>query len=429
MLTAEPPGRALSGRLRPAGDKSISHRALILAGLAAGESRIEGLLRSADTSCTRQAMVQLGAQVRDEGPLVLVRGTGAAGPRAPSADLDMGNSGTAMRLLAGVLAGQPFSSVLTGDASLSTRPMGRIIRPLRSMGAHIEAAEGDRAPLRIAGTTQLHGIEYASPVASAQIKSCLLLAGLYATGRTRVSEPRLSRDHTERMLPLFGVACEDGAVTGGSRLQAAAVQVPADPSSAAFLAVAALLVPGSELMLTGIGVNPTRVAFFDVLQAMGADLVFESPRLQGREPVADLRVRYSGQLRGVDVPGEWIPSMIDEVPALLALAAAADGVTRVRDAAELRVKESDRLAVMGQGLRALGVAVTDHADGIDVCGGALRAARVDAHGDHRCAMSFAALGQATPGGLRIAGAELIDTSYPGFHADMRSLGARLDEAA
>jgi 3-phosphoshikimate 1-carboxyvinyltransferase len=425
MLIAEPPGRALGGSLRPAGDKSISHRALIFAGLAAGESRIDGLLVSADTSATRAAMEQLGAVIRDEGDTLVVQGTGERGLQAPTHELDMGNSGTAMRLLAGVLAGQGFRSVLTGDESLSGRPMGRIIRPLQSMGARISAAAGDTAPLHIDGHAGLQGVAYASPVASAQIKSCLLLAGLYAKGVTSVTEPHLSRDHTERMLPLFGVSCVDASVTGGSRLHAADVVVPADPSSAAFLTVAALLVPGSEILLQNIGLNPTRVAFYDVLCEMGAELVFENQRNLGSEPVADLRVCHSGRLRGVDVSGASIPAMIDEVPALLALAACADGVTRVRDAAELRVKESDRLAVMGQGLRQLGIEVTDYPDGIDITGGQPQSGSVDAHGDHRCAMSFAALGQVVEGGVHITGAELIGTSYPGFHADMGRLGASL----
>jgi len=429
VLVAEPPGRSLSGHLRPAGDKSISHRALIFSGLARGESRIVGLLRSADTDATQTAMSQLGARYNEEGGALRVIGTGAEGLAPPAADLDMGNSGTAMRLLAGVLAGQPFDSVLFGDASLSSRPMGRILRPLRSMGARIDAEDGDRSPLRIHGTTELQGIDYVSPVASAQIKSCLLLAGLYARGRTKVTEPRLSRDHTERMLPVFGVACQDRSVQGGDRLQGAEVSVPADPSSAAFLAVAALLVPDSTLKLTEVGINPTRVAFYDVLKAMGADLAFTNERMLGQEPVADLQVRYSGRLRGIDVPGDWIPAMIDEVPALLAIADCAEGVTRIREAAELRVKESDRLEVMGTGLRALGIGVADYEDGIDITGGLPHSGAVEAHGDHRCAMSFAALGQVVGGGIGITGAELIGTSYPGFHDDMRRVGARLSHPA
>lgn len=428
MLRAEPPGNALRGRLRPPGDKSISHRALILGGLAEGITRIDGLLVSADTSATRLAMEQLGAAVSEEGATVCIRGLGTAGLHAPSTPLDMGNSGTAMRLLAGVLAAQAFDSELVGDASLSTRPMGRIIQPLELMGADIRAGAGGRAPLRIRGNPGLQGIDYASPVASAQIKSCVLLAGIYARGRTRVTEPRPSRDHTERLLPHFGVACDQASVQGGSRLLAAPVQVPADPSSAAFLVAAALLVPGSELLLEGVGTNPTRTAFYSVLHGMGAQLAFHNPRLDSGEPVADLRARHSGRLRGIDVPADWIPAMIDEIPVLLALAAFAEGTTRVRGAAELRVKESDRLRVMGQGLQAMGIEIAEFPDGMDVVGGTPRPASVDGHGDHRCAMSFAVMGQAIEPGLEISGTELIGTSYPGFQDDMRSIGARLSEA-
>jgi 3-phosphoshikimate 1-carboxyvinyltransferase len=429
-LRAEPAAGPLKGELRPPGDKSISHRALIFGGLADGTTHISGLLESADTTATRRAMEQLGAQFSRSRDGWQVCGLGSSGLQAPVEPLDMGNSGTAMRLLAGVLSAQPFASVLTGDASLNSRPMGRVIKPLELMGARIKSRPGQLAPLHIEGSPGLRGITYASPVASAQVKSCVLLAGLFASGTTRVSEPHLSRDHTERMLPLFGVQMGEGiSLQGPQALQAARVDVPADPSSAAFPAVAALLVPGSDILLRRVGMNPTRAALFEVLKLMGADIQLAESGQPGLEPLADVRVRYSGALRGVDVPPEWVPAMIDEVPVLLALAALASGVTRIRGAAELRVKESDRLAVMARGLEALGIDVQEYPDGIDVHGGQPRSARVEAANDHRCAMSFAVLGQCTPGGIDIGGADYIDTSYPGFISDMRSLGAQLHKVS
>ncbi|MEE4173036.1 MAG: 3-phosphoshikimate 1-carboxyvinyltransferase [Xanthomonadales bacterium] len=429
-LRVSPAGRPLAGTVQPPGDKSISHRALLFGGLADGQTRIRGLLVSGDTNATRRAMEQLGAQFEDGHDGVTVTGIGAAGPRAPEGLLDMGNSGTAMRLLAGVLAGQPFDSVLSGDVSLNSRPMGRIIRPLELMGAEIEAEEGGRAPLRVKGRSPLAAIDYRSPVASAQVKSCVLLAGLYADGVTRVTEPHPSRDHTERMLPQFGVSLGEGpSVEGGQRLQGTDVTVPADPSSAAFLVAAALLVPGSDVTVIGVGLNPTRDGLFRVLERMGARIDRQNLREAGGEPVADLRVRHSPDLVGVDVPAAWIPSMIDEVPVLLAIAARARGTTRIREAEELRVKESDRLAVMARGLAALGVSVRETRDGIDVEGGPSRHATVESSHDHRCAMSFAVLALCTEGGVTIDGAEYIDTSYPDFRRDLASLGAVLETEA
>jgi 3-phosphoshikimate 1-carboxyvinyltransferase len=294
------------------------------------------------------------------------------------------------------------------------------------MGASIRAEPGDTAPLHIRGG-KLQGIAYESPVASAQVKSCVLLAGLYASGRSSVSEPMLSRDHTERMLPAFGVRLPAPCtVRGGSELQGAALRVPADPSSAAFAAAAALMVPGSEVILHDVGLNPTRVGFFRAIEAMGAAVEIQPQDDFGGEPVGTIRVRYTGTLRAIDLPAAWIPSMIDEIPVLMALAATANGTTRIRGAAELRVKESDRLAVMSTGLARLGVTVAEYPDGCDVTGqAALRTARVDGRDDHRCAMSFALLGMLCPHGLTVAGADYIETSYPGFVADMVSLGAEI----
>jgi 3-phosphoshikimate 1-carboxyvinyltransferase len=424
-LEVRPASRALSGGLTPPGDKSISHRALIFASLAKGRSTLSGLLDAADTRATRNALAQLGAGFIPVGSGFEVEGLGGR-LEAPGEALDMGNSGTAMRLLAGVLAAQSFDSVLVGDASLSGRPMRRIMKPLALMGASIEASEGDTAPLRISGRA-LRGIAYDSPVASAQVKSCVLLAGLYASGTSSVREPMLSRDHTERMLPVFGVEMpRPCTVRGGSELRAAALRVPADPSSAAFAAAAALMVPGSDVVLHDVGLNPTRTGFFRALQAMGAAVETKPQQDLGGEPVGTVRVRYTGSLRAIDLPGSWIPSMIDEIPVLMALAATATGTSRIRGATELRVKESDRLSVMSTGLQRLGVDVSEYPDGCDIVGqGGLRSARVDGCDDHRCAMSFALLGMLCPDGVTVDGADYIDTSYPGFVQDLVSLGADL----
>jgi 3-phosphoshikimate 1-carboxyvinyltransferase len=425
-LTTKPAAAPLRGELTPPGDKSISHRALIFACLAHGPSRVRGLLESADVRATANACRQLGMTLREQAGEWLLEGVGERGLQAPGAPLDMGNSGTAMRLLAGVLAAQPFASELVGDASLSRRPMRRIVAPLEQMGAHIETAAGGMPPLRIAGTPGLRGIDYVSPIASAQVKSCLLLAGLYASGQTTVREPLRSRDHTEKMLPAFGVPLYgDCGVRGGSRLTGASLRVPADISSAAFLLAAAALVPGSDLLLRDVGLNETRDGVVQVLQAMGADLTVLDRRRFGEEPVGDIRIRYAGRLRGVDIPVDRVPALIDELPVILALAATAEGTTRLRGAAELRVKESDRLAVMGRGLRALGVELGEYADGMDVQGGPIRGGVVDGAGDHRCAMSFCILGQVASAGIEVAGCENIDTSYPGFVDDLARAGGTI----
>lgn len=423
MLLAEPAPSPLRGELIPPGDKSISHRALIFACLSQGRSRVTGLLDSEDVKATANACCQLGMKLQHDGDALLLDGVGPAGLSAPHGPLDMGNSGTAMRLLAGVLAAQPFDSELTGDESLSRRPMTRIVKPLSAMGARIETAPGGRPPLRINGNPDLQGIDYRSPIASAQVKSCLLLAGLYAKGRTSVTEPLKSRDHTEKMLPAFGVTLHgECGVDGGSRLQAASVHVPADISSAAFFMVAAAMVPGSDLVLRNVGLNETRDGIIHVLKAMGADLSISDLREQGGEAVGDVRVRYAGMLHGIEIPSERIPSMIDELPVVLALAAVSEGTTVLRGAAELRVKESDRLAVMARGLEALGVKLQEYEDGMDVQGGTISGGAVDGAGDHRCAMSFAILGQVASGAVHIAGAENIDTSFPSFVQDLSRLG-------
>ena len=423
MLATSPATSPLLGELTPPGDKSISHRALIFACLARGQSRVTGLLESEDVKSTANACRQLGMGTRQDADTLVLEGVGAAGLSPPRSALDMGNSGTAMRLLAGVLAAQPFESELSGDESLSQRPMTRIVKPLAMMGARIETADGGTPPLRISGNPDLQGIDYQSPIASAQVKSCVLLAGLYAKGRTTVTEPLKSRDHTEKMLPAFGVEMQgDCGVKGGSALKGASVHVPGDISSAAFFMVAAAMVPGSNLLLRNVGLNETRDGIVKVLRAMGANLSVHDPRQQGGEEVGDIRVRYAGRLKGITIPLELVPSLIDELPIILALAAVSEGTTVLRGAEELRVKESDRLAVMARGLETLGVSLQEYADGVDIQGGEIQGGQVDGAGDHRCAMSFAVLGQLAAADVLVAGSQNIDTSYPCFVRDLSSIG-------
>jgi 3-phosphoshikimate 1-carboxyvinyltransferase len=424
-------GTPLHGDIVVPGDKSISHRAIMLGAIADGVTRIEGFLEGEDTRATAAIFAQLGVRIEapSEGVRV-VHGVGLHGLRAPSGPLDCGNAGTAMRLLAGLLAAQAFDSVLVGDESLSKRPMRRVIEPLSAMGAQIDSNDGC-APLRIRGGRELHGVDCTLPVASAQLKSALLLAGLYAQGETHVREPRPTRDYTERMLAAFGAACAfvpgEAALLGGFPLQARDVQVPADFSSAAFLLVAASIVPGSELLLRRVGMNPRRTGLLRVLRAMGADIAEESTGEQGGEPVADLRVRHA-PLHGIEVPVECVADMIDEFPALFVAAACAEGATVVRGAAELRVKESDRIAVMAEGLRALGIRVDETPDGATIHGGALHGGEVDSHGDHRVAMAFAVAAQCAQGEVRIGDVANVATSFPGFDALARDCGFDLRKA-
>ena len=428
ILVSEQAGAGLQGELQPPGDKSISHRALIFSCLATGRSELRGLLESEDTLATLKACEQLGAVVERSAGKIYITGTGGNLALPPGGLLDMGNSGTAMRLLAGVLCGQGIDCVLSGDESLDSRPMGRIVIPLTKMGADIAATEQGTAPLSIHSTGSLRGIEYQSPVASAQIKSCVLLAGLSASGTTRVLEPRLSRDHTERMLPLFGVELPAPCtVVGGASLQATSFTVPGDISSAVFALAAAAMVPGSEVKIRQVGLNPTRTGFLRCLEAMGADISISNQSDMDTEPVGDIRLAYKQGLRAIDVEETLIPDMIDEIPLLMVLAATATGTTRIRGAAELRVKESDRLAVMAEGLSSLGVELKEYPDGVDITGGPISGGRVESAHDHRCAMSFAVLGQVSSGPIRIGDAEYIATSYPGFVSDMASLGARLQQ--
>ena len=412
------PTMALHGEVVVPGDKSVSHRAIMLSALANGVSRITGFLEGEDTRATARIFGQLGMSIDAPSPGErIVHGVGLHGLRAPEDVLDCGNSGTAMRLLCGVLAGQNFDSVLTGDASLSKRPMRRVTEPLASMGANIGTAAGGTPPLRVRGGQPLRGIEYASPIASAQVKSAVLLAGLYAGGETAVIEPRPTRDYTERMLAAFGwpVAFEPGRarLSGGHGLHATDIDVPADFSSAAFFIVAASIIPGSELVLRNVGINPRRTGLLHVLRAMGADIKEENRCEAGGEPVADLVV-HDAPLHGIEVPIEHVADMIDEFPVLFVAAACAEGVTTIRGAEELRVKESDRIAVMATGLRVLGVRIEEIPDGAVIEGGALRGGTVESHGDHRIAMAFAVAGAVAGSSITIRDCANVATSFPGF---------------
>lgn len=422
------PGGALSGRIRVPGDKSISHRALMLGAIAEGSTRIRGFLEGEDALATLEALRALGVRIeRPAAGEVTVHGVGLHGLQPPRHPLDCGNAGTAMRLLAGLLAGQPFDSELTGDESLLRRPMERVAEPLNRMGAQVET-RGGRPPLRIRGGRRLQGIDYRLPVASAQVKSALLLAGLYAEGRTCVSEPAPTRDHTERMLRAFGcpVAVREGkvCVEGGARLRAAAIEVPADISSAAFFLVGAAIAPGSDLVLEEVGVNPTRTGAIEILRRMGADIALANERIAAGEPVAELRVRSSA-LRGIAVPRELVPRAIDEFPVLFVAAANAEGQTVVQGAEELRVKESDRIAAMAEGLRQLGVQAEPTPDGLRIAGGAYGGGRIDSHGDHRVAMAFAIAGLRAGGPITVLDCANVATSFPGFVELARSAGLRI----
>ncbi|MEN9314424.1 MAG: 3-phosphoshikimate 1-carboxyvinyltransferase [Pseudomonadota bacterium] len=430
------PGGRLTGRIRVPGDKSISHRAIMLGALADGVTRVTGFLEGADAISTMNVFRALG--VRVDGPeagRVTVHGVGVDGLRGVDTPLDCGNAGTAMRLLMGLLAGQRFASTLVGDESLTKRPMRRVATPLASMGADIETTDGT-PPVTIRPVDGLRAIDYAMPMASAQVKSAVLLAGLYAQGTTTVTEPAPTRDHTERMLTGFGVKVHcDGArvgIEGGQRLTATDIDVPADISSAAFFLVGASIAEGSDLVLEHVGVNPTRTGILDILRLMGADIELQNPREVGGEPVADLRVR-SAKLRGIDVPPELVPLAIDEFPVLFVAAACAEGRTVVTGAEELRVKESDRIAVMADGLRALGVDARPTPDGMVIEGvGPGRAAfgggEITTHGDHRIAMSFtmAALRASAP--ILIHDTVNVATSFPGFSALARRAGVDITES-
>lgn len=423
------PGTPLQGTLTIPGDKSVSHRAVMFAALADGTSHIHGFLEGEDTRATARMFEQMGVRIDTPTPSTrIVHGVGIDGLKAPAGVLDCGNAGTGMRLMAGVLAGQAFDSTLVGDESLSKRPMRRVTDPLALMGARIDTAANGTPPLQVHGGQALQGIDYALPVASAQVKSCVLLAGLYAQGETSVLEPHPTRDYTERMLRAFGVEIDfepgRACLRGGQRLRATDVVVPADFSSAAFFLVAASIIPGSAVRLLQVGLNPRRTGLLDALRLMGADITIENAGEQGGEPVGDLVVRHA-PLHGAVIPEAIVPDMIDEFPALFIAAAAAKGQTVISGAAELRVKESDRLAAMATGLRSLGIQVDEVADGATIHGGRIGAGNIDAHGDHRIAMAFAIAGQLASGEVRVEDVANVATSFPGFDALARGCGFRL----
>ncbi len=421
---------SLRGEITVPGDKSISHRSVMLGAIARGTTEIANFLEGADCLSTISCFRNMGVAIEKKGGRFLVRGNGMQGLAAPSGTLDVGNSGTTTRLMSGILAGQGFTSVLSGDSSLNSRPMGRIITPLSSMGANITSInENGCAPLRI-GPGTLHGISYESPVASAQVKSAILLAGLYADGNTSVTEPSLSRDHTERMLQSFGASLSttfhpDGRATTEilpcEELYGQQILVPGDISSAAYFIAAGALVPGSELLIRNVGVNATRAGFLTVCENMGADVTLLNKSSEGGEPRADILVRTS-ELRGTVIQGDIIPTLIDEIPILSIMAACAEGTTVIKDAAELKVKETDRIDTITEGLRAMGASVTPTEDGMIIEGAGnpdksyapLHGAHINSHSDHRIAMAFAVAGLVADGETVIQDSQCVEISYPAF---------------
>jgi 3-phosphoshikimate 1-carboxyvinyltransferase len=421
-------GGQLHGTYRVPGDKSISHRAIMLGAIAEGITQISGFLEGEDTFATMSAFRALG--VRIEGPTqgqVTVHGVGKQGLQPPKSPLYLGNSGTSMRLLAGLCAGQKFTVELQGDESLSKRPMRRIIEPLTLMGAHISGNYQDTPPLTICGNPKLQGIHYTLPVASAQVKSCVLLAGLYAQGTTCVVEPTPTRDHTERMLQGFNYPLQREKqqiyLTSAHALHATTIEVPADISSATFFIIGATIAPGSDILLEHVGINPTRTGVIEILQQMGADITLLNYREIGYEPVVDIRVRYS-PLHGIHIPSALVPLAIDEFPALFIAAACAQGETVLKDAEELRVKESDRIQVMAEGLQILGIRAQPTADGLIIQGGTFQGGVVNSHGDHRVAMAFAMAALRAKNTLVIENCANVATSFPNFIDLTRQAGLR-----
>jgi len=424
------PGGKLSGNIRVPGDKSISHRALMLGAIAEGRTTISNFLEGEDTLATLRAFREMGVKIENiPGEKVVIHGVGLHGLHASANILNLGNSGTSVRLLAGLLAGQSFNSELTGDPSLQKRPMRRITEPLHLMHAAIQCTEAGTLPISIRGGQHLKGIHYDMPVASAQLKSCLLLAGLYADGETCVQEPSPTRDHTERLLGQFGYAVktenQSVCLTGGGRLQGTAVHVPADISSAAFFIVAASIAAGSDIILEQIGLNPTRDAVIGILQSMGADIRISNRRDVSGEPVGDIRVR-SASLHGVEIPPEKVPYAIDEFPAIMIAAATAAGETRLSGAEELRVKESDRIAAITGGLQELGIDAEAQPGGLRVSGNRIRGGTVNSFGDHRIAMAFAMAGLVAGEPVIIRDCANVDTSFPGFVAMARDAGLGIE---
>jgi len=424
------PGGKLSGEIRVPGDKSISHRAIMLGAIAQGISEVTGFLEGEDALATLAAFRNLGVKI--DGPIagrVTVHGVGMHGLTLPENALDLGNSGTSIRLLCGLLAGQNFNTVLKGDSSLAQRPMGRVIDPLAKMGAVIGSDEG-KLPLHVQGGNALYAIAYELPMASAQVKSCLLLAGMYAKGKTTIVEPAPTRNHSERMLEGMGYPIQvDGnkvTIEGGGTLLATQIDVPADISSATFFIVGATIAPDSDITLKHVGINPTRIGVINILRLMGADITISNETITGGEPVADIRVRYA-PLKGIDIPIEQVPLAIDEFPAIFIAAACAEGRTILTGAEELRVKESDRIQAMAEGLTILGIDAVTTEDGIIIHGGTIGSGEVDSLGDHRIAMSFAMAGLQAGGTIVIKDCANVSTSFPNFVELATEAGLTLDE--
>lgn len=423
-------GGSLKGTIRVPGDKSISHRSIMLGSLAEGTTHVTGFLEGDDALATLASFRAMGVQI--DGPKegnVTIHGVGMHGLTAPKEDVYLGNSGTSIRLLSGLLVGQDFESTLTGDKSLSGRPMKRVTAPLALMGATIESNEG-KPPLRIKKANKLKGITYTLPMASAQVKSCILLAGMYAEGKTMIIEPAPTRDHTERMLSGMGykvdVQGDTISIEGGGTLTASNIDVPADISSATFFMVGAAISEGSDLTLTHVGINPTRVGVINILRLMGADISLSNEKMTGGEPVADIRIKYA-PLTGINIPEDQVPLAIDEFPALFVAAACAEGQTVLTGAAELRVKESDRIQAMADGLTILGIDAQSTMDGIIINGGVIGSGEVESHDDHRIAMSFAIAGLRAGGTIQINDCANVATSFPNFIALANETGLEIEE--
>lgn len=417
--------KALKGTVTVPGDKSISHRSVMFGALAEGTTRVTNFLRGADCLSTIDCFRRLGIEIEDRSEEILIHGKGLHGLTAPSSILDVGNSGTTTRLLSGILAGQPFTTELNGDASIQSRPMKRIMDPLTQMGARIESVKGNGCAPLLIRPSSLHGIHYQSKVASAQVKSCILLAGLYADSPTSVTEPYLSRNHSEIMLRHFGAQVTSDGTTASilpdPRLLAQDIEVPGDISSAAYFIAAALIVPDSEILIRNVGINPTRDGLLRVCRNMGADITLLNEHAGSGEPTADLLVRCSS-LHETTVEGALIPTLIDELPVVAALACFAEGTTVIKDAQELKVKESNRIDVMAQNLTAMGAHVTATDDGMIIEGGhPLHGARIDSRLDHRIAMTFAVTALASDGETEITGADCVQISYPNFYEDLETL--------
>tara|TARA_R110002050_G_scaffold57423_5_gene129308 strand:+ start:229778 stop:231097 length:1320 start_codon:yes stop_codon:yes gene_type:complete len=424
------PGGKLQGELRVPGDKSISHRSIMLGSLAEGVTEVSGFLEGEDALATLAAFRAMGVQI--DGPQngkVTIHGVGMHGLKGSDKEIYLGNSGTSTRLLSGLLAGQNFATTLTGDKSLSGRPMRRVTEPLATMGAVIDSDEG-KLPLTIKAGNKLKGITYTLPMASAQVKSCILLAGMYAKGKTTVTEPAPTRDHTERMLTGMGYAVEvkgdTVSIEGGGKLTATSIDVPADISSATFFMVGAAIAEGSDITLTHVGINPTRIGVINILKLMGADITLTNEGITGGEPVADIRVRYA-PLKGIKIPEDQVPLAIDEFPALFVAAACAEGTTILTGAEELRVKESDRIQAMADGLQILGIDAQPTADGIIITGGIIGSGEVESHDDHRIAMSFAIAGLQAGGTIQINDCANVATSFPDFVSLATKAGLEIDE--